>query len=120
VGRDSRLGVERVLEPLDAAVAHDQHVETHAAPGEFSIPADPEAFLHCDDVALASALIGTTLLLGAFMHSLTQAFVLWGVVLGFGTGRGRMPSVSNARISAPLTASASASPEARRRSGGRS
>ncbi len=37
-------------------------------------------------VALASTIIGTTLLLGAFMHSLTQAFVLWGVVLGFGTG----------------------------------
>lgn len=37
-------------------------------------------------VALASALIGTTLGLGAFMHSLPEAFVLWGVVLGFGTG----------------------------------
>jgi MFS family permease len=37
-------------------------------------------------VVLASALIGTTLGLGAFMHNLTQAFVLWGVLLGFGTG----------------------------------
>jgi len=37
-------------------------------------------------VALASVIIGSTLLLGAFMHNLTQAFVLWGVVLGFGTG----------------------------------
>lgn len=37
-------------------------------------------------VALASLTIGGTLLLGMFMHSLTQAFVLWGVVLGLGTG----------------------------------
>lgn len=37
-------------------------------------------------VALASTVIGATLLLGAFMHNLTQAFVLWGVVLGLGTG----------------------------------
>jgi sugar phosphate permease len=37
-------------------------------------------------VTLASLIIGGTLLLGAFMHNLTQAFVLWGVVLGFGTG----------------------------------
>ncbi len=37
-------------------------------------------------VALAALIIGSTLFLGAFMHNLTQAFVLWGVVLGFGTG----------------------------------
>ncbi|MCI0569835.1 MAG: HD domain-containing protein [Myxococcaceae bacterium] len=29
------------------------------SPGEFEIPADPEAFLHCDDVALATALRGS-------------------------------------------------------------
>lgn len=37
-------------------------------------------------VALAAVIIGSTLFLGAFMHNLTQAFVLWGVVLGLGTG----------------------------------
>ena len=37
-------------------------------------------------VALASTVIGLTLLAGAFMQNLTQAFVLWGVVLGLGTG----------------------------------
>ncbi len=37
-------------------------------------------------VTLASLTIGGTLLLGMFMHNLTQAFVLWGVVLGLGTG----------------------------------
>jgi len=37
-------------------------------------------------VTLAAAIIGSTLFLGAFMHNLTQAFVLWGVVLGLGTG----------------------------------
>ena len=37
-------------------------------------------------VALASSIIGITLLLGVFMRSLPQAFVLWGVVLGIGTG----------------------------------
>ena len=37
-------------------------------------------------VTLAALTIGATLLLGAFMHNLAQAFVLWGVVLGLGTG----------------------------------
>ena len=37
-------------------------------------------------VALASSIIGITLLLGMFMHQLSEAFVLWGVVLGIGTG----------------------------------
>ncbi|MFG6486977.1 MFS transporter [Roseateles sp. BYS78W] len=37
-------------------------------------------------VTLAALIIGGTLLAGAFMHNLAQAFVLWGVVLGFGTG----------------------------------
>lgn len=37
-------------------------------------------------VTLASAIIGGSLFLGAFMHSLAEAFVLWGVVLGLGTG----------------------------------
>ena len=40
--------------------------------------------------------------------------------LGFWSGRGMIPSVSRARMSAPLTASANASPDARRRSGERS
>lgn len=37
-------------------------------------------------VAFAAAVIASALLLGLFMHSLGQAFVLWGLVLGLGTG----------------------------------
>lgn len=37
-------------------------------------------------VALAAAVIASALLLGLFMHNLGQAFVLWGIVLGMGTG----------------------------------
>ncbi|MBK1685919.1 MFS transporter [Rubrivivax gelatinosus] len=37
-------------------------------------------------MAFAAAVIGSSLVLGIFMRDLTQAFVLWGVVLGFGTG----------------------------------
>lgn len=37
-------------------------------------------------VALATAVIASALLLGLFMHSLGEAFVLWGIVLGMGTG----------------------------------
>lgn len=37
-------------------------------------------------VALASAVVGASLLLGLFMHDLGQAFVLWGLMLGIGTG----------------------------------
>src|SRR3954468_20721347 len=33
-----RLRLERVLEPLDAAVAHDDHVEAHPAGGELAMP----------------------------------------------------------------------------------
>lgn len=35
---------------------HMLHRYYEEAPGEFEIPADPEAFLHCDDVALLTAL----------------------------------------------------------------
>jgi MFS family permease len=37
-------------------------------------------------VAFAAAVIASTLVLGLFMHTLGEAFVLWGVVLGVGTG----------------------------------
>lgn len=37
-------------------------------------------------VALALAIIAVALLLGLFMHSLAQAFALWGLLLGLGTG----------------------------------
>ena len=37
-------------------------------------------------VAFAAAVIASALLLGLYMHSLGEAFVLWGLVLGFGTG----------------------------------
>jgi sugar phosphate permease len=37
-------------------------------------------------VTLASVVIGVALLLGMFMHNLTEAFALWGVVLGIATG----------------------------------
>lgn len=37
-------------------------------------------------VALASAVVGGSLLLGLFIHNLGQAFVLWGLMLGIGTG----------------------------------
>ncbi|CAN7478117.1 MFS transporter [Pseudorhodoferax sp. LjRoot39] len=37
-------------------------------------------------VAFAAAVIASTLVLGVFMHTLGEAFVLWGVVLGVGTG----------------------------------
>ncbi|ARN20894.1 MFS transporter [Piscinibacter gummiphilus] len=37
-------------------------------------------------VALAAGVIATSLLLGQFMHSLGQAFALWGLTLGIGTG----------------------------------
>lgn len=37
-------------------------------------------------ITWATSLIGVTLLLGIFMQSLTQAFLLWGLALGVGTG----------------------------------
>lgn len=37
-------------------------------------------------VAMAAAVIASSLLLGVFMHSLGQAFALWGLLLGVGTG----------------------------------
>ena len=37
-------------------------------------------------MACAAAVIGSSLLGGVVMHSLAQAFVLWGLVLGIGTG----------------------------------
>lgn len=37
-------------------------------------------------VALASAVVGASLLMGLFIHSLGEAFVLWGLTLGIGTG----------------------------------
>lgn len=37
-------------------------------------------------VALASAVVGASLLMGLFMHDLEQALVLWGLMLGIGTG----------------------------------
>ena len=37
-------------------------------------------------VAFAAAVIASTLVLGLFMHTLGEAFVLWGVVLGVGAG----------------------------------
>ena len=37
-------------------------------------------------VALASAVVGASLLAGLFIHNLGQAFVLWGLMLGIGTG----------------------------------
>lgn len=37
-------------------------------------------------VAIAAAVIASSLLLGVFMHSLGQAFALWGLLLGVGTG----------------------------------
>jgi len=37
-------------------------------------------------VAVAAAVIASSLLLGVFMHSLAQAFALWGLLLGVGTG----------------------------------
>ena len=37
-------------------------------------------------VACAVTVIGGTLLLGVFIHDLVQAFLLWGVTLGIGTG----------------------------------
>ncbi len=37
-------------------------------------------------VSLAAAIIGGSLLLGAFIQSLGQAFLLWGLALGLGTG----------------------------------
>ena len=37
-------------------------------------------------VSCAASLIGVALLLGIFMQSLTQAFFLWGLALGLGTG----------------------------------
>nr|WP_145545307.1 MFS transporter [Variovorax boronicumulans] len=37
-------------------------------------------------VAFAAAVIASTLVLGLFMHTLGEAFVLWGLVLGVGTG----------------------------------
>jgi MFS family permease len=37
-------------------------------------------------VAIAAAVIASALLLGVFMHSLGQAFALWGLLLGVGTG----------------------------------
>ena len=37
-------------------------------------------------VALAVTVIGSSLLLGLFIHTLGQAFALWGITLGIGTG----------------------------------
>jgi sugar phosphate permease len=37
-------------------------------------------------MALAGSVIGGSLLLGLFVHTLTEAFVLWGLALGIGTG----------------------------------
>lgn len=37
-------------------------------------------------VAFAASVVGSSLLLGIFIHSLGQAFVLWGLTLGIGTG----------------------------------
>ncbi|RCW75685.1 MFS transporter [Pseudorhodoferax soli] len=37
-------------------------------------------------VAFAAAVIASTLVMGMFMHTLGEAFALWGVVLGIGTG----------------------------------
>lgn len=37
-------------------------------------------------VSFAAALIGCSLMLGVFIHTLGQAFALWGIALGMGTG----------------------------------